>query len=180
MRAMPPTARVRPETPADVPSVRAVHRAAFPSPLESRLVDALRAAGKATLSLVAEEDARVVGHVLFSPVSVEGTAARGVGLAPLAVLPGHQRGGHGSTLVREGLTRTAALGYDFVVLLGEPDYYRRFGFVPASRFGLRNEYGVDAPFMAYALRPGGLDRIAGLVRYAPEFGLATRSSDATA
>jgi putative acetyltransferase len=163
----------RPETGADVAGIRAVHLAAFPSALESKLVDALRAAGKAVISLVAEADAHVVGHVLFSPVSVERATARGLGLAPVAVLPDHQRRGIGTRLIRAGLARATTLGYDFVAVLGEPDYYRRFGFQTASGLGLGNEYGVDESFMALALSTTGLTGVWGLVRYEPEFTAVT-------
>ena len=162
---------MRPETAADLDAVRAVHVAAFPSPLESRLVDALRTAGKAVISLVAEIDGRVVGHVLFSDVSVARGMGRGIGLAPVAVLPRAQRRAVGSELIRAGLGRAAALGYDFAVVLGEPAYYRRFGFEPASRFGLANDYGVDEPFMALALHTDGLTGAGGLISYQPEFSL---------
>lgn len=168
---MSATCRVRPETAADLDAVRAVHVAAFPAPLECRLVDALRAAGKAVISLVAEADRRVVGHVLFSDVSIARGVRRGIGLAPVAVLPATQRRGIGSQLIHAGLTRAAALGYDFGVVLGEPAYYRRFGFETASRFGLANDYGVDEPFMALALHADGLRGASGLVTYQPEFSL---------
>jgi putative acetyltransferase len=165
--------RLRPEEGGDADDIRAIHVAAFPTPAESRLVDALRAAGRSVVTLVAESEGRIAGHVLLTPVAVEGTANRGLGLAPLAVLPGQQRQGLGSALVRAGLARAAALGFDFVVVLGEPEYYRRFGFVTASRTGLGNEYGVDEPFMALALKPNGLAGVAGPVRYAPEFALVS-------
>ena len=162
---------MRPETAADVDAVRAVHVAAFPSPLESRLVDALRTAGKAVISLVAERDRRIVGHVLFSEVSIARGSRKGIGLAPVAVLPRAQRRGIGTGLIRAGLTRAAEIGYDFAVVLGEPAYYRRFGFETGSRFGLANDYGVDEPFMALALRAGGLAGASGVVSYQPEFSL---------
>jgi len=165
--------RLRPETESDVEGVRAVHVAAFPTPLESRLVDALRSAGKTILALVAQSEERVVGHVLFTAVAIEGSPKRALGLAPVAVLPDRQRQGVGTALIRAGLARVTALGYDLVVVLGEPDYYRRFGFATASRAGLRNEYGVDGPFMALGLTPDGLAGAAGLVKYADEFSLVS-------
>lgn len=176
---MSPGCRVRPETAGDADAVRAVHVAAFPTPLEARLVDALRAAGKAVISLVAELDDAVVGHVLFSPVSVARGARRGLGLAPVAVLPRVQRRGVGSRLIGAGLAAAAALGQDFVVVLGEPDYYQRFGFATASRFGLLNAYGVDAPFMALAVHADGFEGVSGLVSYAPELTAAASPERAT-
>ena len=133
-------------------------------------MDALRAAGHATVSLVAETDGQIVGHILFSPVSVVGAASgkTGLGLAPVAVLPGHQCRGIGSDLIRQGLAFCRDEGYGFVVVLGHPEYYPRFGFRRASQAGLANEYGADEAFMVLELAPGGLPP-AGLVQYGPEF-----------
>jgi putative acetyltransferase len=110
-----------------------------------------------------------VGHVLLSPVTIDGThGPRGLGLAPVAVVPEHQRDGIGSRLVREALQRVRELGYDYVVVLGHADYYPRFGFAPASRFGLRYEQPVpDEVFMALELRDAALDGASGVVRYLP-------------
>jgi len=163
-------AHIRHEQPADAKAIFAVHQAAFATDDEARLVDALRAAGHATISLVAELDGQVVGHVLFSPVSVAGAVemTKGVGLAPVAVLPSHQRRGIGSALIRAGLAACREEGFGYVVLLGHPEYYPRFGFRRASDVGLDNEYGADDAFMVLELMPGGLPP-AGLVQYGPEF-----------
>lgn len=164
---------VRDETPADRAHVRRVNEAAFGAPQEADLVDALRAEGVATVSLVAEEDGEIVGHILFSPVTVEGagTPPLGLGLAPMAVIPSRQRQGIGSRLARAGLDRCRARGAGFVVVLGHPAYYPRFGFVPASRFGLRCEYDApDEAFMAMELVERALEGLTGLVRYHPAFG----------
>jgi putative acetyltransferase len=162
---------VRPERAEDGAAVRAVHRAAFPTDTEARLVDRLRARGQARVSLVAEADGGVVGHILFSPVSVltPSGPCQGLGLAPLAVLPPHQRRGIGSALVREGLAACRREGCGFVVVLGHPGYYPRFGFRRASAVGLGNEYGADEAFMVLELQPGSLPAGGGLVRYGPEF-----------
>ncbi len=109
-----------------------VHLAAFPTQLEADLVDLLRANGNAVVSLVAHVGARIAGHVLFSPVIVERNGevvARGLGLAPLAVMPAQQRQGIGAALVRAGIEECRNKGTPFVVVLGGPEYYRRFGFV---------------------------------------------------
>jgi putative acetyltransferase len=135
-------------------------------------VDLLRGRGKAVLSLVATEEERVVGHILFSLVTIEeaGRVSEGIALGPMAVLPERQSAGVGSTLVRAGLERCREAARERVVVLGHPAYYPRFGFVPASRFGLRCEYDVpDEVFMAMELKEGAFEGIRGLVKYAPEF-----------
>jgi len=159
---------VRPEAAADLAGIAAVHRAAFPTDLESRLVDALRDAGRLVVSDVAEADGAIVGHVAFSPVTVEGIDLGGIGLAPLAVLPAWQRRGVGSALVPAGLAACRGLGYRFVVVLGDPAYYGRFGFARADALGLTNEYHPGPEFQVLALAADGLPS-PGLVRYAPEF-----------
>jgi len=170
MRPMSPSAalNVRSEEPGDEDSIHGVHVGAFPADGEARLVDALRAAGRLRVSLVAVEEGRIVGHVAFSPVTVAG-AADGVGLAPVAVSSAHRRRGIADQLIREGLAICKRSSYGFVVVLGDPDYYGRFGFEPASGWGLSDEYGGGAAFQALELRPGAIPRDAGLVRYAPEF-----------
>jgi putative acetyltransferase len=146
-------------------------------------VDALRARGQAMLSLVAVEAPEVVGHILFSPVTIEpvgepaGESSAGrvtaLGLGPMAVLPTRQRQGIGSLLVRTGLEACRAAGHGCVVVLGHPEYYPRFGFAPASRYGVRWEHPApDEAFMLLELRAGALGGRGGIVRYQPEFGAA--------
>jgi putative acetyltransferase len=160
---------VRPERAADVAAVRAIHAAAFPTDAESRLVDALRDAGQALVSLVAEREREILGHVLFSPVTLDPPGPVGAGLAPIAVHPSWQRRGIGGMLVREGLAACRAKGIPFVVVLGDRDYYGRFGFRRASARGLCNEYGADEAFGVVELAPGALPGGPALVRYRPEF-----------
>ena len=163
---------IRPETPDDITAVHNVNELAFGCSNEADLVDALRANGAATVSLVAVEDGRIVGHVLFSPVSIEPDCSEtnALGLAPMAVLPDFQNRGIGSQLVREGLKECRRIGCEVVVVLGHPEYYPRFGFVPASQKGLRSEYPVpDEVFMVMELKPGTLADQKGLVKYRPEF-----------
>ena len=163
---------IRPERPEDMAAVFAIHAAAFPTDAEACLVDRLRAAGEARLSLVAEANGAIVGHVLFSPVSIETASGHrtGLGLAPVAVLPAHQRQGVGSALIREGLAICRQQRCRFVVVLGHPEYYPRFGFRRASDVGLTNEYGADDAFMVIELETGALPADGGLVKYGPEFG----------
>lgn len=124
---------IRPESPADVAAIREVHLAAFAHhpfshQTEHLIVDALRADGALSVSLVAEGEGRVAGHIAFSPVSVGGQDCRWYALGPVGVLPAWQNHGIGSSLVREGLDRLRALGADGCVLVGEPSFYSRFGF----------------------------------------------------
>jgi putative acetyltransferase len=171
---------VRPEQAGDSPAIRAVHVAAFPTDAESRLVEALRASGSAVVSLIAELEGEPIGHVLFSPVSIElepgWAGARGLGLAPLAVLPKHQRRGIGAELVRAGIAACGRAGVQFIVVLGNPDYYQRFGFRRARLAGLGNEYGADAEFMVLELQRGALDGARGTVKYGREFSMFEATS----
>ena len=163
---------IRSERPEDTPAIRIVNERAFGGAAEADLVDALRRNGKATISLVAVDDGRVVGHILFSPVTIETSGRKlvGVGLAPMSVIPERQNQRIGSLLVEEGLRRCREGGHRFVVVLGHPDYYPRFGFVPAGRFGVKSEYDVaDEVFMVMELREGALRGCAGVVKYQSEF-----------
>jgi putative acetyltransferase len=160
---------IRDERAGDEEAIRRVHIEAFGGDLEARLVDLLRQRGKAITSLVADKRGQVVGHILFSPVTIDNVpGCRALGLAPVAVAPESQRAGIGSRLVREGL-RCDDAGYDLVVLVGAPAYYARFGFQAAKPHGLDNEYGVIDEFMVLELRKGSLAATNGVVRYAPEF-----------
>jgi len=160
---------VRDERPDDLAAIREVNDRAFDQPLEGRIVDALRAHGAVQLSLVAVVDGQVAGHILFSPVTGDGAAA-GVGLGPMAVTPEQQRRGVGAALIDAGLARLRAAGCPFVVVLGHHDYYMRFGFVPASRYGMRCEWDVpDESFMVHVLDAAATAAAAGQIRYRPEF-----------
>jgi putative acetyltransferase len=163
---------VRPESPPDRASVRVVNERAFPTHLEAHIVDAVRDRCADVISLVAEVDGRVAGHILFSPVHIDGARGRvdGMGLAPMAVLPGYQRQGIGSALVRAGLDLLRARGCPFVVVLGHPEYYPRFGFERASRLGVVSQWrGVpNEAFMVLALSASP-DQLVGTAYYRDEF-----------
>lgn len=155
----------------DRPAIRRVHLDAFPTPEEADLVDRLLDNCAERLSIVALDGDDVVGHVLFTPaIADDGT--KGLGLAPLAVLESHQRRGVGQALTTRGLARARSAGYPFVLVLGHPEYYPRFGFRPASSYGVECPYpGVpDDAFMLLAIDTASTSRVSGVIRYRPEFG----------
>ena len=163
---------IRQEEAGDAAAIRCVVQEAFGGSAEADLIDALRTHGKLKLSLVAVREGQVAGHLLFTEVTIEsvGSSLNALGLAPLAVKPEFQRQGVGSALMRHGLAQCRELGYGAVIVLGHVQYYPKFGFLPASRYGLRCEYEVpEDVFMALELRAGALLGIGGLVRYQPEF-----------
>jgi putative acetyltransferase len=165
---------VRTEKLEDVEAVRQVNIAAFGRENEAKLVDKLRGIAS-TFSFVAVQSDRIVGHIFFSLVVVEGKCSRNLsvlGLAPVAVLPNYQRQGIGTRMIREGLKECRRSGFGAVVVLGNPDFYSRFGFVPASSKGLGCEYDVpDEAFMVLELESGACQDCSGTVKYRSEFSL---------
>jgi putative acetyltransferase len=165
---------IRPETEDDLDAIRQVNRLAFGRDDEARLVDALRDEGHVRISLVAEANGRVVGHILFGDLTIEsgdtGEIVKALALAPLAVDPTDQRRGIGSSLVRDGLLACAEAGHRIVVVLGHPEFYSRFGFSAARAARLRSPFSGPS-FMAAELVPGALEGIEGDVRYPPPFGI---------
>jgi putative acetyltransferase len=159
---------IRPEQPADNAAIHTLNAACFPTDAEARLVDLLRAAGSLAVSLVAEDDGAIVGHIAFSPVTTA-SGEIGIGLAPLAVAEAQRRRGIAAELVRAGLQVCRERGYGWAVVLGEPKYYGRFGFRAAPALGLADEYGGGDAFQVLELSPGKLPINGGLVKYAPEF-----------
>jgi putative acetyltransferase len=164
---------IRLEEPSDAAQVREVNDTAFGTTTESRLVDALREA-PGSISIVATVDSRVIGHILFTPVTIEPqTVVRVAGLGPISVRPEYQRARVGIRLVKAGLDECRRRGYKAAVVVGHPEYYPRFGFVPAHTKGLTCEFPVPpAVFMMLELEAGALRGVRGLVRYRPEFGAA--------
>jgi putative acetyltransferase len=166
---------VREEQPGDAPVIRKVHEQAFGQSQESDIIDKLRRNCSNLLSLVAVAEDQVVGHILFSPVEIksEQTIVRGMGLAPMAVLPEFQRQGIGGTLVREGIKILKRRNCPFVIVLGHAEYYPRFGFEPANRYRIRSEWEVpDDAFMILVLNPSIMRDVSGVARYRREFGEA--------
>jgi putative acetyltransferase len=169
-------AEIRTEGPEDIEAVFDVNREAFGQDDEARLVDALRLSPAfiPELSLVAVEGSRVVGHILFTRIKIRSPERTfdALALAPMAVLPGYQRRGIGSALVERGLESARDLGHRVVIVVGHPEYYPRFGFVPAGPLGIRAPFEVPGEaFMALALSPGALAGVQGQVEYPPEFEL---------
>jgi putative acetyltransferase len=165
---------IRVEQPADLAAVREVLRRAFGRDGEADLVDRIRANCTGTLSLVAESSERVImGHALCSPVTIEADTGKviGAGLGPVAVLPEFQKRGVGSALIRAALAKLEKRQTPFVVVLGHPTYYPRFGFVPASSVcGIRSNWNVpDEVFMIRVFEPTTLRGVRGVARYRGEF-----------
>ncbi len=167
---------IRAERSHDTPAIRSVLQAAFPDALEADLVDALRGSCHDRISLVALEQDRIVGHILFTPVIIETQAGPvgGYGLAPMAVVPELQRTGIGSALVRAGIEQLHRAGCPFVVVVGHPEYYPRFGFVRASTCGIRCQWESipEAAFMVLVLQSSYGSQLAGVAKYRPEFDMA--------
>ena len=159
---------IRPETKEDIAEIWRINAAAFDTEAEANLVDNLRESKAQLISLVAEVNKKIVGHILFSPVRLSGKGAdlKIAGLAPMAVMPNYQKQGIGTALVEKGLKHCESNGYRAAVVLGYPEYYPRFGFEPCSRFGIKSEYDVpDEVFMVKELVAGILTGYTGVVRY---------------
>jgi putative acetyltransferase len=162
--------RIRNEAPGDEAAIRALTEAAF-APVEMsdgsepQIVDRLRLSGDLVLSLVAEENDGIVGHVAFSPVTVSDAEGQWFGLGPLSVHPDRQRAGIGRQLIEEGLERLQSLGAAGCVLLGDPDYYGRFGFASPGDL----TYG-DVPTRYVQALSFDDKRARGEVRYSSAFG----------
>jgi putative acetyltransferase len=152
--------------------VRSINESAFGRPDEADLVDRLRSEGAVLLSLVVEVEQRIVGHILFSRMSIETSIGlvSAAALAPVAVLPDYQRRGIGEQLIRCGLDLLRTQCEQIVIVLGHPDYYSRFGFSSHKARALESPFPPEA-FLAMELSSGALEGIRGKVRYPTAFGL---------
>ena len=160
------------EHPKHIKAIREVNLRAFGQPQEAGLVDTLRQNCKDLLSLVAVMRNQVVGHILFSPVSIESQkiTVQGMALGPMAVMPEYQRQGIGSKLVRTGIEKVKTRPCPFIIVLGHVDYYPRFGFEPASLYNIRSEWEVpDEAFMVLVLNTPEMNRVSGVAKYRLEF-----------
>ena len=160
---------VREERPEDVAAIHALNQVAFEQAQEADIVDALRKNDAVMLSLVAIVDDKVVGHIMYSPITIAGKHA-GAALGPMAVLPQYQRQGIGSRLVREGNERLKQAGCPYIIVLGHAAYYPCFGFKPASQYGVTCEWEVpDNVFMLLAFDEAAMKGVSGKAEYRPEF-----------
>lgn len=167
---------IREEQLGDAQQIRIVNQHAFDQNEEANLVDRLRQTCPNSISRVAVSKGQIVGHILFTPVKLEAKekVIEGMGLAPMAVLPEFQRQGIGSQLVKAGLDVIEKAKYSFIIVLGHPTYYPRFGFVPASRYGIKSEYEnvPDEAFLILIIDQAVLEGVSGIAKYRPEFSSA--------
>ena len=165
--------QIRQEIHADIDAIRRVNERAFGGSVEADIVDRLRIAARPFISLVAEDDREIVGHICFSPVHLlrpDGSKETILGLGPMAVDPPRQKQGIGSKLVEHGLAECRRTGSAAVVVVGHPEYYPRFGFEPAAPRGIVSEYDVPEPvFMVLELDPGSIGNLRGVARYHQAF-----------
>lgn len=162
---------IRAECDADRERTFAVVESAFGSRLEADLVDALRRSAEPQISLVAEVDGEVAGHVFFSPITIEtdGPAPRAAQLSPVAVLPELQNRAIGSALIHAGLAECRAVGWSAVFLVGNPVYYARFGFRLAGPLGFSYPGPLDPYLQLLELEAGALAGVGGRIRLHPAF-----------
>jgi putative acetyltransferase len=160
---------IREERPDDAPAIREVNKRAFGQDQEGNIVDALRTNGAVSLSLVAAVNGRIVGHIMYSPITVGGVIT-GAALGPMAVVPEYQRQGIGSKLVEAGNEKLQDDDCPFIIVLGHRNYYPRFGFRPASMYGIECEWAVpDDVFMLLVLDEAKMQGVSGLAKYRHEF-----------
>lgn len=164
--------KIRRENKEDNESIHLLNVEAFGQAEEANIVDKLRNNCDTFLSFIAEIDGNIVGHILFTVVTIESDQGviNGMGLAPMAVLPESQKQGIGSNLVLHGLEKLRQIGCSFVVVLGHSEYYPKFGFEPAIRYGIRCEWDVpDEVFMIKVFDELKMNGLSGVAKYRHEF-----------
>ena len=163
---------IREERGEDLAAIRDVNKRAFDQDHEGKIVDALRSNGAALLSLVATVDDQVVGHIMYSPITIG--EVTGAALGPMAVVPEHQGQGIGSKLVQAGNQRIKDAGWPFIIVIGHANFYPRFGFTPAGLLGITCEWEVpEDVFMLLVLGQEKMQRVSGLAKYRHEFSSVT-------
>jgi putative acetyltransferase len=163
---------IKEENPKDKDKIYEINKSAFGTETEAKIVDALREAGELILSLVVQIDDILIGHIAFGEVKIDSgkQSYRAIRLGPMAVLPEHQRKGYGTKLVEQGSKILSGRGHEIVVVLGHPDYYPKFGFVPSQRYGIQCEYECPPEaFMIKELKQNALKGIQGTVFYSSIF-----------
>ena len=165
---------IRQEQPQDFQAVYQINKQAFGQEAEAKLVDALRQSKVFVpeLSLVAELDQHIIGHILFTKIKIVNgdKETESLALAPMAVSEVYQKQGVGGQLIQEGLKRATELGFASVIVLGHEHYYPKFGFEPASKWGIKAPWDVpDEVFMVIELIPNALVHVRGTVQYPKEF-----------
>lgn len=165
-------ATIRVARPAEDAAIHEVHRMSFPTDDEAKLVDRLRDDGDALISVVAALDGAIVGHALFSRMGIVGSIGeiQAIALAPVAVRSDRRCRGLAAAVIEEGLRLCASRGERIVLVLGDPAYYRRFGFTAEAATSLESPW-PGPHFMALALETGALDDVVGRARYARAFGI---------
>jgi len=167
--------QIRPETVADRQAIYRLIELAFGQNNESRLVDLFRKDDCfiPELSLVAHMNEEIIGHIIFTKIVIRGETGRetsSLALAPMGVLPAHQKSGIGGKLIRAGLSAAKELGHQSVIVMGHKDYYPKFGFLPAEKWEISTHYEVPSEyFMAIELIPGALSNAKGVVEYSAPF-----------
>lgn len=163
---------IQEETPKDINKIYEINKRAFGEEIEAKIVDALRENDELILSLVAKVDNLAIGHIAFSEVKINSgeTTHKAIGLGPMAILPEYQRKGYGTKLVEQGLKIISKRDYEIVVVLGHPDFYPKFGFVPSKTYGIQCEFECPPEaFMVKELKPDALKGITGKVYYSSKF-----------
>jgi putative acetyltransferase len=167
---------IREEKSGDELQIRIVNQRAFGQNEEADTVDKLRQCCNNRISLVAVSGGQIIGHIFITPVTIQSKdgLVEGMGLGPMAILPEFQRQGIGFRLVRAGVDLIERAKDPFIIVLGHPTYYPRFGFVPASRYGIKSEYEnvPDEAFMILVLDQEVFEGVSGVAKYRPEFSTA--------
>jgi putative acetyltransferase len=158
---------IKEERASDFQQIAEINNQAFNRDVEGKLVELLRKADCEIISLVAEVNKQIVGHIMFSPVEIE-NKTEGMILAPIAVLPEFQKKGIGAKLIKKGAEEVKSKNYSIIILFGHPEYYPKFGFAPASRYGLKSK--IEAPDEVFmALNFSDKNWKNSLIKFRPEF-----------